>query len=172
MTSPSQEAIDRQNKAFWDEVCGSGLAQGLGLTDASPESMALFDRAYMELYPYLARYIPSGALGGKRVLEVGLGYGTLGQILARSAGEYHGVDMAAGPAAMMLHRLQRLGNAVRGCAARASVLDLPYRDESFDYVYSIGCLHHTGDIRRGVEEVRRVLKLSQQALEDNLLEVL
>ena len=153
----SQAEIDRRNEAFWDELCGSHLAQAVGLRDASAESLARFDKAYMDMYPYLYRYIPIGDLRGRAVLEIGLGYGTLGQMLAAAAGEYHGIDIASGPVAMMQHRLRQLGDAGRGCAVRGSALDLPYRSSSFDYVYTIGCLHHTGNIQRGVEEVRRVL---------------
>jgi ubiquinone/menaquinone biosynthesis C-methylase UbiE len=39
-----------------------------------------------------------------------------------------------------------------------SALDIPFETESFDFVYSIGCLHHTGNLHQGVEEVYRVLK--------------
>ena len=35
-------------------------------------------------------------------------------------------------------------------AVQASVLELPFEDATFDYVYSIGCLHHTGDLERSV----------------------
>ena len=44
--------------------------------DASAESLARFDRAYMDLYPYLERYLPWRS--GERMLEIGLGYGTVG----------------------------------------------------------------------------------------------
>ena len=37
------------------------------------------------------------------------------------------------------------------------MLELPFASETFDYVYSIGCLHHTGDLERSVQEVHRVL---------------
>jgi SAM-dependent methyltransferase len=42
-------------------------------------------------------------------------------------------------------------------AVQGSVLELPFADAVFDYVYSIGCLHHTGNLERSVQEVHRVL---------------
>jgi ubiquinone/menaquinone biosynthesis C-methylase UbiE len=39
-----------------------------------------------------------------------------------------------------------------------SVLDLPFEDESFDFVFSNGVLHHTVDVKRGIDEIHRVLK--------------
>ena len=50
----------------------------------------------MALYPYLQRYLPPGELRGKNVLEIGLGYGTIGQILATQAARYVGVDITGG----------------------------------------------------------------------------
>src|SRR5256885_405910 len=53
MNADSQRAIDEQNAGFWNELCGSGLAQSLGITEITPASLARFDDAYMAFYPYL-----------------------------------------------------------------------------------------------------------------------
>jgi hypothetical protein len=45
----AQQQIDRRNSEFWDELCGSGLAQQLGISDASPESLERFDAAYLDI---------------------------------------------------------------------------------------------------------------------------
>ena len=50
-------ALDDRNAAFWDELCGSSLARSIGITDASAESLARFDAAYMGHYPYLPQYL-------------------------------------------------------------------------------------------------------------------
>lgn len=147
--------IDRQNAEFWNEICGSERARSLGIRDVSPESLRRFDEAYMQQYPYLERYLFLDDLAGKRVLEIGLGYGTLGQLLASKGCRYYGLDIARNPIALMKYRfaLQGLEEDLRV----GSVLDLPYKEAAFDYVYSIGCLHHTGDLCRAVNEVYRVL---------------
>ena len=59
-------AIDEQNKAFWDELCGTGLARSLGITEITPASIARFDDAYMQYYPYLARYLDDLTVEGRR----------------------------------------------------------------------------------------------------------
>jgi SAM-dependent methyltransferase len=159
VTSDSQTALDDRNADFWDELCGSSLARELGVTDASAESLARFDAAYLGEYPYLQSYLDRKPIAGARTLEIGLGYGTLsGQLIARGA-ELHGVDIAEGPVEMVRHRLRLAGR----CSdpervVQASALNLPYPSGSFDFVYSIGCLHHTGDLPRAVTEVRRVLR--------------
>lgn len=159
------ENIDKANAEFWDELCGSWLAVSLGINEVTPGNLRRFDDAYFSLYPYLSEYFMRESLQGKRVLEIGLGYGTLGQALAEKACDYHGLDVAAGPVAMMRYRLSQLeATKWKGNVQIGSVLDIPYRDSTFDYVYSIGCLHHTGNIERSVAEVYRVLKAGGKAV--------
>lgn len=157
--------LDRENAAFWDELCGTHLARSVGFTEPSPEGLARFDAAYFDYYPYLSAYVLGEPLAGKRVLEIGLGYGTLGQLIAARGADYHGLDIAEGPVRMMRERLARLGlGDAEARVTRGSALDNPHTDASFDYVYSIGCLHHTGDIQRSVDEVRRVLRPGGKAV--------
>lgn len=145
-----------ENIEFWDELCGSTVAATLGIKDASAASLARFDRWFGDFYPYLDRYIPFRDLAGKRVLEVGLGYGTVSQRLAEAGARYHGLDIAGGPVAMAHHRLRqaRLDGEVR----QGSILECPWPDAFFDHVVAIGCYHHTGDVARAIAETHRVLR--------------
>jgi SAM-dependent methyltransferase len=161
---PEQTEIDVKNAAFWSELCGSSLARTLSITESTPQSLRRFDEAYMATYPYLARYVTEEELAGRRVLEIGLGYGTLGQLIASRGCQYHGIDIADGPVEIMRYRLGLLGLVVSDCIQKASALDLPYPDDSFDFVYSIGCLHHTGNLAKAVSEVHRVLVAGGKAV--------
>src|SRR5262249_43663007 len=98
------------------------------------------------------------------LLEIGLGYGTLGQYLASRGCRYHGLDIAPGPVAMMQHRLRLMGLDPGDRVRQGSALSPPWKDASFDYVYSIGCLPHTGDLPRAVEGVSRVLRPGGKAI--------
>ena len=153
---PAQSEIDARNREFWNTLCGTSLAQSLGVTDDSPESLRKFDDWYFAFYPYLTEYIPFGEVRGRRVLEVGLGYGTVSQRLAECGADYTGLDIADGPVGMVNERMRRLGNS--GRAQRGSILAAPFRDESFDYLIAIGCYHHTGNIQRALDESRRILR--------------
>jgi len=156
--STNQATLDQRNAAFWDELCGSALAGQVGIEDASADSLARFDAAYMEKYPYLEGYLPA-SFDGAEVLEIGLGYGTLSAAIIARGASYHGLDIAEGPVEMVRHRLELAGQTDgRERVVRGSALDIPFPGERFDYVYTIGCLHHTGDIPRAVSEVHRVLK--------------
>lgn len=157
MTADRQHAVDDANRAFWDELCGTGLARSLGITEITSETLARFDDAYMGSYPYLSRYLAELPVEKRDVLEIGLGFGTVGQILAERGAQYQGADIAAGPVALMRDRLRWIGKPADGSVAQASALELPWEDGKFDAVVSIGCLHHTGDLPRAVSEVHRVL---------------
>jgi SAM-dependent methyltransferase len=153
---PSVQDSTRQNADFWDELCGSALARDLDIRDASGRSLARFDRAYLDLYPYLLGYVRPAEWKDRRVVEVGLGYGTLSQQLLDAGASYTGIDIARGPAAMVNHRAQLLGRPA--CAVRGSVLALAVADQSVDCVVSIGCFHHTGSVEQCIRETHRVLK--------------
>jgi ubiquinone/menaquinone biosynthesis C-methylase UbiE len=157
-----QAAINDQNSKFWDELCGTQLATQLGIKDSSPESLAKFDKWYMDFYPYLNRHVPFGQMKGKKVLEVGLGYGTLSQKLAEAGADYRGLDIAGGPVHMVNHRMAQSG--LSGKAVQGSMLECPFPDREFDWVVAIGCFHHTGNLQRALDEAWRVLKPGGQAM--------
>jgi SAM-dependent methyltransferase len=92
----------------------------------------------------------------KRVLEVGLGYGTVSQKIAESGASYSGLDIADGPVEMVNSRLKM--NGLKGVAQIGSILKCPFDAGTFDYVVAIGCYHHTGALARAINETWRVLK--------------
>lgn|SRR5262245_6755091 len=151
-----QQRLDAENARFWDELCGTGLAKHLGITDHSAESLRKFDDYYFEMYPYLLPTVRPEEMSGKSVLEIGLGYGSLSQKLAEAGVDYTGMDIADGPVRMVNHRLRMAG--LPGKAVRGNALAMPFPDESLDYLVSIGCFHHTGNVQKCIGETHRVLK--------------
>jgi SAM-dependent methyltransferase len=152
----SQAAIDERNSTFWDELCGSHLAKTIGITDASPRSLRRFDNWFLSYYPYVFLHIPYEDLRDKDVLEVGLGYGTISQLLAEGGANYIGLDIANGPVQMVRRRLCQAN--LPGDAKQGSILNAPFPDASFDWIISIGCIHHTGDVARALSECHRLLR--------------
>jgi SAM-dependent methyltransferase len=157
-----QPSTTLANSAFWSELCGTSLARSIGVTDSSRESLHRFDDWYFGLYPYLARHIDLESIAGKRVLEVGLGYGSVAQLLAQSGAVYQGLDIAAGPVGMVNLRLRQAG--LSGSAVRGDILSCPFPDASFDRVIAIGCYHHTGNLARAIDETYRVLRTGGRAM--------
>ena len=162
--SVTQGAIDAGNARFWDELCGSALARELGIEDASAESLRRFDDAYMELYPYLDAVTSTPGSRRREVLEVGLGYGTRERAARRArrgavrARHRRGACRDGAPPAALM------GRPADERIVQGSALQMPFADASFDRVYSIGCLHHTGDLPRAVAEVHRVLRPGGRAV--------
>jgi SAM-dependent methyltransferase len=61
-----------------------------------------------------------------------------------------------GPVNWLQHRLRIFD--LPGKAIQGSILDAPFADQSFDAVVSIGCFHHTGNMRRAISETARILR--------------
>jgi SAM-dependent methyltransferase len=139
-----------------DELCGSQIATLIGVTDHSLDSIRRFDDWYLAYYPYLAVHVPFTQMAGMNVLEVGLGYGTLSQKLAEWGGQFTGLDISPAPVQIVNERLRQA--RLPGKAYVGSILAAPFKDETFDRVIAIGCLHHTGDMAKGIDECWRMLR--------------
>ncbi len=156
MTTVARTDISKANEEFWTELCGTVLAKNLNIVDHSLESLQKFDDYYLNFYPYLLQHLTLAEVKDKKILEIGLGYGTLGQKLAENCREYIGLDIAAGPVKMMNHRLKM--QSLPGKAIQGNMLECSLETASVDGVVSIGCFHHTGDVQRCIDETYRVLK--------------
>ena len=156
------DEISRNNAAFWDELCGSALAKSLGITDSSVESLQKFDNWYFDFYPYLFKHIPFQNMNGRKVLEIGLGYGTVSQKLAELGANYTGLDIAQGPVSMVNQRITQ--NHLLGTAFCGNILEPQLPASSFDYVIAIGCLHHTGNLKLAIKQCYGLLKPGGQLI--------
>ena len=116
----------------------------------------------MAFYPYLDKHLNLGSLRKAKVLDIGLGYGTVGQKLAQSSKFYNGLDIARKPVEMMNNRMDTL--QLNGKAIQGSMLECPFPDEEFDRAFAIGCFHHTGNMQTCVNQAYRVLKPGGKAM--------
>ncbi len=162
MGNANNNNLDIQNADFWDELCGTQLAQSIGVTDQSVDSIAKFDKWYTDFYPYLEGYIERIRVTNEVILEIGLGYGTISELLMDQGSIYIGLDIARGPLSIVELRAKRKNKAIN--TIQASALDIPLEDGSVDGVVAIGSLHHTGNLKLALGEVLRVLKPSGNGL--------
>jgi ubiquinone/menaquinone biosynthesis C-methylase UbiE len=94
---------------------------------------------------------------GKKCLDGGCGGGRYLVALSRlGASEVRGIDISEDAVRVANQRLNE--RSLRGEAIQASVLEIPFPDNSFDYVVSSGVIHHTPNPKKGFDELVRVLK--------------
>lgn len=93
-------------------------------------------------------------LAGKRVLEAGAGAGRFTRILGGSGAKLYSFDYSAAIDA------NRQNNAKVGDITfmQADILDMPFAQGSFDYVFCHGVLQHTPDPKGGFMALARMLR--------------
>lgn len=148
--APTIEAVRR----FWDEnPCGSRRSVW---SDRREYFCEISERRYRG-EPHILRIARFEEFQDRDVLEIGCGIGTDGVQFARHGARYVGVDLT--PAAIALAREQFDLLDLSGDFREADARSLPFRDRSFDHVYSFGVIHHSPDPEAVVREIRRVLRL-------------
>jgi len=93
-------------------------------------------------------------LSGKTVLDVGCGAGRFAEIALSCGAEVTAVDysIAVDACRENLYPDQRLN------VVQADIYHLPFKPETFDYVYCFGVLQHTPDVKRAFVALSRPLK--------------
>lgn len=102
------------------------------------------------------RLFPYDRYEGLPVLEVGCGLGTMAMNWARQGANLHAVDLTPQAVALSTRRFQL--HDLPGQISCGDARRLPFGDDSFDYVYSWGVLHHGPEIQQSLDEIYRVLR--------------
>jgi ubiquinone/menaquinone biosynthesis C-methylase UbiE len=106
--------------------------------------------------PLFSKLMPVSWLEGKQVLEVGCGLGAHTEMLCRYGAKVTSIDLSPTSINTTKRRL-----ALKGLDAKVMEADaenLPFANESFDYVWSWGVIHHSPDTVKCAQEITRVLK--------------
>jgi len=111
---------------------------------------------YSQYAPWMPRLMEFEKFRGARLLEVGCGMGTDLLQFARGGAYCTGIDLTPRSVEITRHRFKLYGAEADFMISDAE--HLPFRDASFDVVYSNGVLHHTPDTEGAVREVHRVLR--------------
>ncbi len=108
-------------------------------------------------YPLLSNLVDYGSLKGKRVLDIACGTGWTTEQFARAGAVVTAIDLTPNAVALTKKRLALYG--LQAEVLEADAENLPFPDQTFDYVMAWGCLMHTPDTEKAVREIHRVLKL-------------
>ncbi len=128
------------------------------------EEWSRFDQTGMsetELNEQFARYfavfpfdqLPENAVG----FDLGCGSGRWAKLMAKRVGKLHCIDASAEALNVAKKNLAEAKNAE---FHHASVAEIPLADDSMDFGYSLGVLHHIPNTAQGIESCVRKLKPS------------
>lgn len=150
----SDEEYKQQSQLNWGKApCGSNYAEGEYL---SKEYFDDLERSRYQIQDWQLSEFDTFDIKGKQVLEIGFGMGTDHLSLARRGGIMHGIDITPGNKSITEKRFALYGYETELVIGDAE--HLPYADDSFDFVYSFGVLHHTPNMQAAIDEIYRVLK--------------
>lgn len=95
---------------------------------------------------------------GKKILDIGCGSGRFTLAFAKLGVKLSvGVDL--GDEGLKIGKFIAKKNNIKNIKFyKSDVLNLPFKDNSFDFVFCKGVLHHTGNTYLGLSELKRVLK--------------
>jgi SAM-dependent methyltransferase len=96
----------------------------------------------------------SDDLANKNVLECGSGAGRFSQVLCDTKANLFSLDYSSAVTA----NLSNNKNYSNLFLMQASIYDLPFQDESFDYLVCLGVIQHTPDVKQSVVKMLSKLK--------------
>jgi len=159
-----------QNKKWWEERPMNydwnekkKVISLLSLHDIKHIDKSFFDISQEFAHPnypnqkYFDTLIDYEFIKDKKVLEIGCGLGSHAGLIAKNCEAYTGVDITEYAIEFTKKRFE-LMNVGNGKVFRADAEKLPYDNQSFDYVWSWGVIHHSNNIEKIISEIHRVLK--------------
>ncbi|MEW6667486.1 MAG: class I SAM-dependent methyltransferase [Thermodesulfobacteriota bacterium] len=146
----------REVRNFWDRnpLCSH-------LIPSEPGTEAFFRafdrmRSDIESDEFVERTLAPSKHRGLWVLDVGCGNGYTLAKFARAGARAMGVDLSY--RAVDITRKRMALGRFDIPLVQADAEGLPFRDNSFNLVYSLGVLHHSPHVSKAIREIRRVLR--------------
>ncbi len=155
---------ERKIGEYWTERPMIHPGYGFDVENATPEEIFAHAERIMRdkgrLHqepdaPLLSRYIDYVSLEGKTALEIGYGVGWLTAELAKAGATVHGIDLSRSHYEYSRYRFRDDPNVQLRVG---SAEDMPYGDDTCDFVCAWGVIDHAADDQRCYDEIWRVLK--------------
>ena len=99
---------------------------------------------------------PLKELPGQRVLDAGCGSGRFTMVAREAGAQVVSVDLAYGAALACASNLRELGYTPM--VVQASLYELPFKEQVFDRIFSLGVLQHTPDPQRAIAALPPLLR--------------
>lgn len=156
-----QKYSKEANKAVWGtSPAGWNYAQ-----EFKPGTKDFFEKAYkkrLEMEYYLYGVVKFDNYKNKNVLEIGCGAGFDAYSFCKAGARYTGIDLVPENKERTEKHLQ-----LYGYTADIRVMDAEHLDalnKKFDFIYSLGVLHHIEHIENVLQHIKNVLNDSGTAL--------
>lgn len=147
-------------RAFWEaRPCGDHIVGGLDerFHHDYEQFFSEYDAWRYHQEGHILACLDGIGWRDRDVLEIGLGQGADAEQLIRRGARWSGLDLTQESVDRVRTRLA-IRSLPHVALKQGSALEIPYDDESFDFVFSHGVLHHVPEIRRAQAEIHRVLR--------------
>lgn len=111
--------------------------------------MPLRERPFDEIIPF-------AQLPQQDVLEIGVGNGSHAQLLAPHCKSYTGIDLTEYATVSTRKRFEVFG--LKGDIRQMDAEHMTFADDSFDFIWTWGVIHHSANTGQILAEMRRVLR--------------
>lgn len=104
----------------------------------------------------LENFIPYESFKNKRVLELGCGAGLVSSHIAQSDANLSSIDLTENAIKLTNKRFEILN--LKSDIQQMDGENLSFHNNTFDFIVSWGVIHHSGNMKKILEEIYRVLK--------------
>lgn len=170
-TDVEAEQWQQANRAFWESnPMRYDWKESIPYEVGTQEFYDEIDRRFFQnVKPYMPwasvpfdELVPFAKLADKKVLEIGVGMGSHAGLLSAHAGAYTGIDLTEYAVGVTGDRMRTFGR--RADIRRMDAEALEFADDTFDFIWSWGVIHHSSNTRKILEEMQRVLKPGGEAV--------
>ncbi len=129
-------------RQFWNQTpCGT---REIKYVEGTSEFFAQLEEERDSREPFISSFANFSKWKNKKVLEVGVGAATDFIRFARGGAVLSGIDLTQHAVDLANRRLELEG--LTADLRQGNAEGLPFEDGLFDFTYSWGVIHHTGDV--------------------------
>lgn len=171
LSDAERQAWQEANKAWWEaQPMRYDWRDGLN-SDRATESYfkEIDERFFSSVRRFLPwrkvpfdTLVPFDELNEKDVLEIGVGHGSHGSLLAPRARFYTGIDLTLEATEMTRKRFALFN--IPGTILQMDAENMQFPAGNFDFIWSWGVIHHSADTLAILKEMHRVLRPGGQSI--------